>query len=645
MFFDSPTTVASAAEQKLPALIFGKYEIIRRLALGGMGEVFLARQKGVAVDRLVILKSLLPELAERDGFVQQFLDEARVAATLNHPNIVAIFEVGLWEGVYFIAMEFIHGCDLARMQRTALRKQLSPPYQVSARIIMDAAHGLDHAHNAKSVDGKALAIVHRDISPHNIMVRGDGVTKVVDFGIAKSANRESRTATGTLKGKLQYMSPEQLMGNPMDGRADQFSLGIVLWELSTNRRLFKSENDVDTIEKILKRPIPLPSQFIEGFPPDLEAVVMRMLAKNPDDRYPRCADVARDLRHYLDGCSRTVGNEDVSVFVRSVLGEQLDEVTANLVPTKDNFLISLHSADDKSSATSTVFTNSMERVRRKKVGLASGLSAAFFLCACAATSLWWMSKSDKSIEPTAIATPPVVEPLTFDVKRPYRNESGALVGEVEITSPVGGRVTIDDEPLPNPVPTTAKGLLPGDHVVVVIHHGQTLRERVVIVGEASKQRLVVKSVPSKAMVWLGAKPMGTTPLVVDDLDAGAHYPIRVEAAGYETRDIDVLLKDGESREEIVRLKKTQPEPRVQRPAAVDDKPKAPGYFSVVTTPWANIFIDGEAKGATPLYKLQLPAGRHTVLLVKESEGIRESKAIVVPPGETVSHKWDLTAAQ
>ncbi|RMH16426.1 MAG: serine/threonine protein kinase, partial [Gemmatimonadetes bacterium] len=170
-----------------------------------MGEVFLARQTGVAVDRLVILKSLLPELAEQEGFVDQFLDEARVAATLNHPNIVGIYEVGLWNGQYFIAMEFIHGGDLARLQRAAAKKRVSCPYQVSARMIADAALGLDHAHHAVGMDGQPLHIVHRDISPQNIMVRGDGVTKVVDFGIAKAANRATRTATGMLKGKLQYM--------------------------------------------------------------------------------------------------------------------------------------------------------------------------------------------------------------------------------------------------------------------------------------------------------------------------------------------------------------------------------------------------------------------------------------------------------
>src|SRR5581483_11713456 len=211
--------------------IFDKYEIQHRLAVGGMGEVFYAVQRGAVkgFERPVILKNLLPDLAQQEGFIEQFLDEARVAATLNHPNVVSIYEVGLWNGTYFIAMEYIGGRNLSQLIKASLKKNLPIPPAVVARIIHDAAVGLDHAHSAKDGQGRSLNIVHRDISPQNIMVREDGVTKVVDFGIARASNRASRTATGAVKGKLAYMAPEQVTSRNVTGLADQFALGVVLW--------------------------------------------------------------------------------------------------------------------------------------------------------------------------------------------------------------------------------------------------------------------------------------------------------------------------------------------------------------------------------------------------------------------------------
>lgn len=212
--FSTPTQQLTEEQQNL---IFGKYDIIRRLALGGMGEVFLSRQTGVAVDRLVILKSLLPELAEQEGFVDQFLDEARVAATLNHPNIVGIYEVGLWNGQYFIAMEFIHGEDLSKLYRAAKKQKEKVPFEVSAKIIHDAALGLDHAHAAKAMDGTPLNIVHRDISPQNIMVRGDGVTKVVDFGIAKASIVRPEQPRECSKGSFNICRPSRFVATRSTG--------------------------------------------------------------------------------------------------------------------------------------------------------------------------------------------------------------------------------------------------------------------------------------------------------------------------------------------------------------------------------------------------------------------------------------------
>jgi serine/threonine protein kinase len=313
------------------ALVFGKYERIRRIAQGGMGEVFLARQTGV-LDRLAILKALRADLSKEHEFVEQFLDEARVAATLNHPNIVAIFDVGDWQGTYYIAMEYIAGEDLSKLWYAAAKAGIGLPFQVSVRIIMEAALGLDHAHRAKDVRGKPLTIVHRDISPQNIMVRQDGVTKLVDFGIAKAANKNSRTQAGMVKGKLQYMSPEQVRGEPLDGRSDQFSLGIVLWEMCTGRRLFKADSEINTLQKILQTPVPKPTSHVPGFPAELEAIIMRMLERDINRRFASLGDVAARLKEYLDRSSVQSGEVGVAAFVQQILGKELDERIADLTP-------------------------------------------------------------------------------------------------------------------------------------------------------------------------------------------------------------------------------------------------------------------------------------------------------------------------
>jgi serine/threonine protein kinase len=317
------------------SLVFGKYEKIRRLAQGGMGEVFLARQTGV-LDRLAILKSLRPELVSEREFVDQFLDEARVAATLNHPNIVAIYDVGEWHGTYYIAMEYIAGEDLSKVWYAAAKAGIGLPFQVSVRILMEAALGLDHAHHAKDVRGRPLNIVHRDISPQNIMVRVDGVTKLVDFGIAKAANKASRTQAGMVKGKLQYMSPEQVRGESLDGRSDQFSLGIVLWEMCTGRRLFKADTEVNTLQKILQSPVPRPSQFVPGFPAELEAVILRMLDRDPARRFPALGEAATRLKEYLDRSAVMTGEVGVAAFIQQILGRELEERTRDLTPMESS---------------------------------------------------------------------------------------------------------------------------------------------------------------------------------------------------------------------------------------------------------------------------------------------------------------------
>ncbi|MFO0729099.1 MAG: protein kinase [Myxococcota bacterium] len=305
--------------------VFEKYEVVRRLATGGMGDIFLARQLGVAgFQRLVVLKSLRPDVVERDDFFAQFLNEARTAATLNHPNVVAVYEIDEYRGVYFIAMEYIDGTDLGAVLRAAQGSKQRLPFRFSAGVIHDAALGLAHAH--------AQEIVHRDVSPQNIMVRLDGIAKVVDFGIAAAANQID-PFRGRLQGKLRYMSPEQIRGRSLTGASDQFSLGVVLWELITQRRLFASKEPTAVMREISTTVIQPPSVSMPDLPPALDQTVMRMLSKDPGQRFPSLKDAAIALRSFLES-SGGAADQQIGKFVQVMVGPSVRERTRDLTPER-----------------------------------------------------------------------------------------------------------------------------------------------------------------------------------------------------------------------------------------------------------------------------------------------------------------------
>ncbi len=314
-----------------PIRVFEKYEVIRRLATGGMGDIFLARQIGVAgFNRVVVLKSLRPDVVERDEFFAQFLNEARTAATLNHPNVVAVYEIDEFRGVYFIAMEYIDGTDLGAVLRAAQASRQRLPFRFSAGVIHDAALGLHHAHTAKDGSGQPSSIVHRDVSPQNIMVRLDGIAKVVDFGIAAAGNQID-PFRGRLQGKLRYMSPEQIRGRALTGASDQFSLGVVLWELITQRRLFSAKEPTAVLREISLGSVTRPSQLVPDVPAALEAAVMRMLSREPSERFPSAKDAALALRSFLESTGGAA-DQQISRFVTVMVGAQVKERTKDLTP-------------------------------------------------------------------------------------------------------------------------------------------------------------------------------------------------------------------------------------------------------------------------------------------------------------------------
>jgi serine/threonine-protein kinase len=314
-----------------PRVHLGRFELVHRLDIGGMAEIFLALERGAGgFERLVVIKRALPHLAAKRSFREMFLQEARFVARLNHPNIVQIHELGEAEGSAFIAMEHVLGASFRDLVRTAIDTGQPFPLGVVVGLVAQACAGAHAAHELTDPDRKPLGLVHRDISPHNLMVTRDGHVKLLDFGIAKATELGiDTTRTGALKGKVHYMSPEQVLQTKLDRRSDVFALGIVAWELLTSKRLFKRDNELATMQAITSGDTWPPGDFREGVPPGLSQVVMKALSVDPAQRQPTADALRRELEAAADAAGLKHGLDDVGAFVTQLMGRALEahEVT------------------------------------------------------------------------------------------------------------------------------------------------------------------------------------------------------------------------------------------------------------------------------------------------------------------------------
>ena len=299
------------------------YEILAKLATGGMAEIFLARGASTAgMERYVVLKRILRERASDASFVRMFLDEAKLAAQLQHPNIAQVYDIGKLGDSYFFTMEYVHGETVrALLHRShALRRPI--PLASVLTVAAGAAAGLHHAHERIGLDGKPLGIVHRDVSPSNLMVSYEGTVKLVDFGVAKAAHNSQETRSGTVKGKIAYLSPEQCRGRGIDRRSDLFSLGIVMWEMLTTERLFRHPSDFETMASIVNDATPPPSSRRPEVPPELDAVVLRLLAKEPADRFQSADELLEHLEHLSVRSGTALSTAGLGRFVRELFGQR-----------------------------------------------------------------------------------------------------------------------------------------------------------------------------------------------------------------------------------------------------------------------------------------------------------------------------------
>src|SRR5262245_47330069 len=300
-----------------------------------MAEVWKAKAFGVeGFERLLAVKRILPNIAEDEEFITMFIDEAKIAVQLNHANICQIFDLGKVEDSYFIALEFVHGKDLRaifdRVKQKTVDGQTAMPIAQAAFIIMKCCEGLDYAHNKRDAGSKELNLVHRDVSPQNVLISYEGEVKLIDFGIAKAAGKAGKTQQGILKGKFGYMSPEQVRGLPLDRRSDIFSLGIVLYELLTGERLFVGESDFSTLEKVRNVEILPPSTYNRRIGDELERIVMKALAKDVDDRYQNAIDLHDDLQAFMYTAGEFYSRKDLAAWMKKVWAKEIEEESAKL---------------------------------------------------------------------------------------------------------------------------------------------------------------------------------------------------------------------------------------------------------------------------------------------------------------------------
>ena len=308
---------------------FGKYLLLERINVGGMAEVFKGKAFGVeGFERLVAVKRILPSIAEDTEFITMFIDEAKIAVQLTHANIAQIFDLGKVGDSFFIAMEYVHGKDLRAIFDRARKRGEPLPVPMACYVVMKVCEGLDYAHNKKDPAGRDLNLVHRDVSPQNLLISYDGEVKIIDFGIAKAAGKAGKTQAGILKGKFGYMSPEQVRGLPLDRRSDIFAMGICLYELLTGERLFVGESDFSTLEKVRNVEIMPPSTYNRRIPEELEQIVLKALAKDVDDRYQTAMDLHDDLQSFMYTSGNFFARKDLSGYMRKSFAEEIAKESA-----------------------------------------------------------------------------------------------------------------------------------------------------------------------------------------------------------------------------------------------------------------------------------------------------------------------------
>jgi serine/threonine-protein kinase len=570
-----------------PGENIGRYTLLARIAIGGMAEIWLARQMGLkGFEKVVVIKRISDNYCTDPLFVEMFLDEARIAAQLDHPNIVQIHDLGQHAGAYYIAMEYLHGEDLATTVRGSVNAQELLPYAFAAQIIARAAEGLASAHNKSGMDGKPLGVVHRDVSPQNIFVTYEGVVKMVDFGVAKAANRVSSTSGGQLKGKFSYMAPEQARGDDIDARADVWSLGVVLFETVTRTRLFDPKMEslkllkaVASDEKVVAA-----RERNPDVPAELEAIIAKALERDVKHRYQSAIDFRTALEKWLRTVHEAPSTTDIANYMRKLFGERMGRKAALIESARSGeikfFRVpeALKPDTERSMPGETVLVSGFKRKLSDKLKWPIVGGAGLLALGIVAGVAWKMSRT----------VPPSI-----------------YVG----SQPSGARIEVDGIEVGH-TPYNSDAMTNGRHVVVAFLDDGRMQTKTVSLNDGQHEDVMLEfpSAPEPAP----APEKQPAP----DKQPGAIVPS----------------------EPVVKAADPTPTPApVKAP-----EPVARGKISVETNPWTKVIWNGRALGETPLIQVPLPAGKQKLKLVNEEKGINKTVEVTIQAGKTTVLRPDVS---
>lgn len=607
---NSPVGEPRAAIEGMPegvsssSTAFGKYQLFASLGRGGMADVFLAVARGpMGFNKLAVIKRLRQALADEASFRNMFLDEARLAARLNHPNIVHTYEVGEHNGIYFIAMEYLEGQSLNKVMKEALKRREPLPPALCGRIVADALTGLHFAHTLTDYDGTPLNIIHRDVSPHNIFVTYEGHSKLVDFGIAKAALSSTETEVGVLKGKVAYMSPEQAMGGPIDARADVFPMGIVLWEMLTGQRLMTGESAAQTLHRLMNMPIPRVSQVLGGgrggvIDPMLDDIVARALEKDPMMRFQSAAEMRDALEVYL-ARSGTPRQDEVGRMMLHLFGKVREEVQRQI--QKHMAVITQASSTQELQALNAESLKRMEGSGAHVTGQLLRLGGSG--SGSGIVSNYPHAPAHSSAVPAAQAPPSRTGNVALLlVAAGFFVLALAVFLFIFIKSRDPGVVA--GGPTPTGQPTTT----------------------VEPIGTASGGPVAVTSGQPTGTATVTATPTATAPTGTT-VSTGAVTAVRPTGT--------VAIKPPPT--------STTKASTAATTAATAPPPPPPaeenGFLSLDTAPWTRVSANGRVLGTTPLNRVSLPPGTYTLTMENPEKGIKQTATVVIKPGEVTGKRF------
>lgn len=447
---------------------FGKYFLVDKIATGGMAEIFKAKTYSHGgFENLLVIKRILPHIGENEDFIEMFIDEAKVSVALQHPNIVRIYDFGKILENYFIAMECVDGKDTRNcLRKLARRRQYMPP-QYCAYIAHETCKGLAYAHAKTDLQGNPYGIVHRDISPSNVLVSYEGEIKVADFGIAKAESNAYQTRDGVLKGKFEYMSPEQATGKEIDARSDIFAVGIILYETLTGRRLFKTESEIATLKKIRDCDFDPPSRMNPNIPAELEKITMKALARYPEDRYQSANEMLRALQDFLFPKTADQLRNELATFMGEIFSEEIADERSRLEANSEVAARLHEEAPDTWDGASTMGQNTAVTSTRALMGWGIGVMLVMAgLSAATLGGVYWL--------------------VTNMVQQPV--EEVATTGSMTILVSPKAKIYVDGELQAHESTLDLAELDPGEHTIRFEEEGYEPHEmtQVVEIGENTR---------------------------------------------------------------------------------------------------------------------------------------------------------------